>query len=131
MYIIIIIIVVTLRFQSTDSWLHCASGEGELPSPQHAQQGMCDLISLGVSENVHCVAWLVLSVRKSTWLGLTVSENGHCVAWLVLSVRKKHLVRSYCVRKCTLCGLVRSQCIKKHTHCGPISLIESEIRFRV
>ena len=93
MYIIIIIIVVTLRFQSTDSWLHCASGEGELPSPQHAQQGMCDLISLGVSENVHCVAWLVLSVRKSTWLGLTVSENGHCVAWLVLSVSKNiHIV---------------------------------------
>ena len=85
MYIIIIIIVVMLRFQSTDSWLHCASGEGELPSPQHAQQGMCDLISLGGSENVHCVAWLVLSVRKSTWLGLTVSENVHFVAWLDLS----------------------------------------------
>ena len=86
MDIIIIIIVVMLRFQSTDSWLHRASGEGELPSPQHAQQGMCDLISLGVSENVHCVAWLVLSVRKSTWLGLTVSENVHFVAWLDLSV---------------------------------------------
>ena len=44
------------------------------------------LISLGVSENVHCVAWLVLSVIKSTWLGLTVPENVHFVAWLDLSV---------------------------------------------